>query len=63
LEWAWTKNVGEEMVEAVLDEDWPSVAAFAAVVGEKFSNIEVSERHRMGKPWVGAYKLLLKENQ
>jgi len=63
LEWAWTKDVGEDMVKAVLDEDWASVAAFAAVVGEKFSNIEVSERHRMGKPWVGAYQLLMGENR
>ena len=63
LEWAWTKDVGEDMVKAVLDEDWAGVAAFAAVVGEKFSNIEVSERHRMGKPWVGAYQLLMGENR
>jgi hypothetical protein len=63
LEWAWTKTVGEEMVEAVLNEDWGIIAAHVAAVGERLKNIEVSERHRMGKPWVGAWQLLLDEQK
>ena len=61
LEWAWTKEIGETMTAAVLDENWATVASCAATVGEKLKNIEVSEKHRMGKPWVGAWKLLQEE--
>ncbi|MCB2179886.1 hypothetical protein KQH54_02055 [bacterium] len=60
LEWEWTKNLGEEMLQATKDEDWPSVAALSANVGQQLSSIQVSDRHRMGKPWVGAWDLMKK---
>lgn len=60
LEWAWTKQTGEEMLEAAKDEDWGTVAALAAQVGQRLSSIKVSDKHRMGKPWVGAWKLMEK---
>lgn len=63
MEWAWTKDVGDSMLAAVLSEDWAVVAASAANVGERLKNIEVSERHRMGKPWVGAWALLQEEQR
>jgi len=61
LEWGWTKEIGEKMVEATIQEDWAQVAMYAAKVGGKLNTIKVSERHRMGKPWVGAWKLLFNE--
>ena len=59
LEWAWTKILGEKMVRATLDGEWGTVAVLAAEVGQKLSKIQVSERHRMGRPWVGAWEKLL----
>jgi hypothetical protein len=32
----------------------------SAQIGQKLQKIKVSERHRMGKPWVGAWNKLEK---
>jgi hypothetical protein len=61
LEWAWTKDIGQEMLEATLEEQWAQVALLSATVGQKLQNIMVSDRHRMGKPWVGAWELMISE--
>lgn len=58
MEWAWAKTIGEQMTAATLEEDWPVVAKMAVNVAQRLSHIKVSERHRMGKPWVGAWRLL-----
>lgn len=60
LEWEWTKRLGEEMLKATKEEDWPVVAALSANVGQQLSSIQVSDRHRMGKPWIGAWELMQK---
>lgn len=61
LEWAWTKEVGEKMLFASLDEEWAEVAILSATIGEKLKNVEVSSKHRLGTPWVGAWDLLMSE--
>jgi hypothetical protein len=58
LEWAWTETTGKEMLEATKEEDWVKVASLSAEVGLKLRKIQVSDNHRMGKPWVGAWKLM-----
>jgi hypothetical protein len=58
MEWAWAGQVGEKMKKAVLDEDWGSVAMLSAQIAQKLQKVKVSENHRMGTPWVGAYKQL-----
>ena len=63
LEWSWAKGVGEEMRTAALEEEWPTVAGLAATVGAKLAKIKVSDKHRMGTPWVGAWNKLLEEQQ
>ena len=61
MEWMWTQQMGEQMREAVLGEDWGTVAMISAHVGQKLVKIKVAERHRLGTPWVGAYALLKKQ--
>jgi hypothetical protein len=58
LEWSWAEFLGAKMRKATLEEDWPTVATTAAQIAEKLSKVMVSERHRMGEPWVGAWKKL-----
>ena len=58
MEWAWAGQLGKKMKEAVIEDDWMSVAMVSAQIGEKLHKVKVSERHRMGQPWVGAYKKL-----
>ena len=62
LEWSWSEILGAKMRQATLDEDWPTVASTVAQIAEKLRNVNVSERHRMGTPWVGAWKKLQDEN-
>jgi hypothetical protein len=62
MDWAWAGQLGEKMKSAVLTDDWASVAMLSAQIGQKLQKIKVSERHRMGKPWVGAWEEIEKEN-
>ena len=59
LEWAWTKELGDRFLEATREEDWGTIALLSAQVGQKLENVVVSDRHRMGKPWVGAWDLMI----
>ena len=63
MEWSWTKDLGNRMLAATREEDWGNVALLAAEVGQRLSSIEVSDRHRMGKPWVGAWDLMKREQR
>lgn len=58
MEWIWTGPTAEKMRNAVLSDDWATVAALAAQIAQKFNKIHVSENHRFGKPWVGSYDQL-----
>ena len=58
LEWEWTDTLGKEMHDALMAEDLGRVAAAAANIGEKLSNVVVPKRHRLGTPWVGAWDKL-----
>jgi hypothetical protein len=62
-EWAWAKTTSEEMQGAALEEDWGMVAGIAASVGARLAKIKVSDKHRMGTPWVGAWDKLQEENK
>jgi hypothetical protein len=61
MEWAWTKTVGDKMLAATKEQDWEEVAIMSAEVGQRLKGIEVSDRHRMGKPWVGAWDIMMKD--
>lgn len=58
MEWAWTGQVGEKLRVSVLSDDWGSVAMLSAQIAQKLQKVKVSENHRMGTPWVGAWKQL-----
>jgi hypothetical protein len=58
MEWAWAGLMGEKMRTATLNEDWGNVAMLAAQIAQKLQKVRVSENHRMGTPWVGAFKQL-----
>ena len=62
MEWMWSESLGKKMEQAVLAEDWATVAATVVQIGEKLNSVKLPQRHRLGKPWIGAYKKL-KESQ
>lgn len=58
MEWIWTGPTAEKMRIAVLSDDWATVAALSAQIAQRFNKIQVSENHRLGKPWIGSYAQL-----
>lgn len=56
MEWLWAGRLAGKMRAAVLDEDWGGVAALAAQAAQKLNGVKVSENHRLGKPWGGAWQ-------
>jgi len=59
MEWAWSGQIAEKMRISVLSDDWATVAMLSAQIAQKLTKVQVSENHRLGKPWVGAYKELM----
>jgi hypothetical protein len=61
LEWEWTGGMSRTMSEALLKDDWATVAMTSAKVAQRLGTITVPERNRLGEPWVGAWKKLAAE--
>jgi hypothetical protein len=59
MDWAWAGQMGEKMKNAVLENDWISVATNSGQIAQKLHKIKVSDKHRMGRPWIGSYQLLV----
>lgn len=63
MEWNWAAKMGEDLQKALLKEDWGSVANISAQVSQKLSKVIVSQKHRLGSPWIGAWEKLIRPNQ
>jgi hypothetical protein len=63
MEWTWAGNWGEEMRQAILDEDWAAVARIIAQVTQKMSKVKIAKRNRLGTPWTGSYQELISPNR
>jgi hypothetical protein len=58
MEWMWAGQFAEKMKNAVLSDDWAAIAMLMPQIASRFGKTKVSDNHRLGKPWVGAYMLL-----
>ena len=58
MDWDWAGQLSEKMKIAVLGDDWGQVAMLSAQIGQKLHKVNVSDNHRMGKPWLGAWEKL-----
>ena len=58
MEWLWAGMYADKMKAAVLSEDWAAVAMTMTQVAQKLAKVDVPAGHRLGKPWVGAWKVL-----
>lgn len=56
MEWNWAGQVGKDMLSALETNDWPKIAVSAAKIGQKLAAVKVTERSRIGTPWVGSWK-------
>ena len=62
MEWAWAGQIAEKMRVSVLSDDWAAVAVLSAQIAQKLAKIQVSDNHRLGKPWIGSFKQLTASN-
>lgn len=58
MEWTWAKKRADEIREALFVEDWGAVAMCAVQIAQQpqIAGVMISPKHRMGKPWVGAWQ-------
>ena len=55
MEWSWTSQYAAKLKAAVLSEDWGTIAMLSMQTAQKMGKIQVSDNHRLGMPWAGAY--------
>jgi len=58
MEWMWAGQYAGKMKSAVLADDWGTVAMLSAQIAQRFGKIVIAQNHRLGKPWVGAFRQL-----
>ena len=56
LEWQWAGMIAARLRKDFEELNWPNIAGHLLAIMEKFSNLKVSDRHRMGEPWRNAYR-------
>ncbi len=56
LEWEWAGQTAAQLRRALTQDDWTAIPPLIALLGQKFAHIKISPKHRMGRPWVGAYR-------
>jgi len=58
LEWEWSQILSNKIFKALMEDDWASMAMLLAQVAQKLNKEQIPARHRLGTPWVGAWKHL-----
>lgn len=62
MEWRWAEKWADEMRGALFADDWAKIAMCAVQIAQepRIGNINISPKHRMGTPWVGAWSRYVK---
>jgi hypothetical protein len=58
MDWMWAGEIAARMKNAVIADDWGAIAMMLPQIAGKLGKVQVSDNHRLGKPWEGAYKNL-----
>ena len=58
MEWQWADLYADKMKAALFADDWATVALTMTQVAQKLAKVEVAAGHRLGSPWLGAWKRL-----
>ena len=61
MEWMWTGQTASKMKEALLKDDWGTIATVMPQIAMKLNKIQIAQNHRLGTPWVGAFKRMKEE--
>ena len=63
MDWQWTKIVADQMRPLVEAENYNELIPLMVQVLQSLGNVKVSENHRLGTPWKGAWEALQYKNQ
>ena len=58
MDWMWTEQYADKMKVAIFTDDWGTIAMLMPQIAQKFNKIVISDNHRLGKPWIGAFTQL-----
>jgi hypothetical protein len=48
--------MGQQMHDAVLNDDWATIALTISQLGSRLKDVDVPVRHHLGAPWEGAFQ-------
>lgn len=60
MDWEWSGQLGLQLRAALLSDNWMEVARLIAKIGQKLGSVRIAEKHRLGRPWIGAWDSLKK---
>lgn len=60
MDWEWSGQLGLQLRAALLTDNWMEVARLIAKIGQKLGSVRIAEKHRLGRPWIGAWDSLKK---
>ena len=63
MEWRWSGEIASQLEDAYERKDWAVIASHLIEIMKNLDSVKVSDRHRMGKPWVGAAKEYQKQKK
>ena len=58
MDWQWTKLLADQMRPLVLAENYGELIPLMVQVLQALDSVKVSENHRLGTPWTGAWSEL-----
>ena len=59
-DWEWAETMARELRPLVLAQDWDAIAQSSAKIYQYVGDVKISEKHRMGQPWLAAWEELNK---
>lgn len=61
MDWQWTKLLADQMRPLVMSENYAELIPLIVQVLQALDTVKVSENHRLGTPWTGAWEELNKK--
>jgi hypothetical protein len=62
MDWNWAGTLGESLKNSITSEDWAAAVNIIGKVTQKLSNVKIAQRNRMGSPWVGSHKKIIRSD-
>lgn len=63
MDWQWTKLLADQMRPLVLTENYGELIPLMVQVLQALESVKVSENHRLGTPWTGAWNELMRSKE